>query len=311
MSDIFLRSGGVPNATTFMVSADQDTIIGNGTTENPLRAGASGGGGTFEAAFRVGLVDAEPGLPVFISFIAEVGGITTVQQSDVRAQPDGSFATVSGIVASVNESGTVQVQTSGLLTLTTAQWDAVTGDSGGLLQGSAYYVSVDPVGQLTSDAPAGPGQFVSRIGFAVSATTMLVEPAASVQNLADLIVFASFATQPLIIGSAVFVAGEDLVDAATSDVSLGEAQAVGVIAAFDVNNAPIVQIGGIVLLTEDEWTAVAGSMQPGAAFYVDTSANPGHLTTLKPVAGAATQIGVGLSSTQMVLPAPFPLDLGP
>jgi hypothetical protein len=311
MSDIFLRSGGVPRASTFMVSVDQDTIVGNGTTENPLRAGASGGGGTFEAAFRVGLLDATPGLPIFISFIAEVGGITTVQQSDARAQPDGSFATASGIVASVNESGTVQIQTSGLLTLTTAQWDTVTGDSGGLVQGDAYYVSIDPIGQLTRHAPSGPGQFVSRVGFAISATTMLVEPAAPVQNLANLITFASFAAQPLIVGSAVFVAGDDSIDAATSDVSLAEAQAIGVIAAFDVNNDPIVQIGGIVLLTEDEWTAVASGMQPGVAFYVDTSANPGHLTILKPVAGAATQIGVGLSSTQMVLPAPFPLDLGP
>jgi len=73
----------------------------------------------------------------------------------------------------------VHAQYSGLLKLTTAQWDAITGGSGGLTRGDAYYVSATTSGHLTTTAPSGGGQFVSPVGIATSATTMrLVQPVA-------------------------------------------------------------------------------------------------------------------------------------
>lgn len=62
------------------------------------------------------------------------------------------------------------VQTDGILALTTGQWDAVTGDVGGLTFGSNYYLDAATAGKLTKTAPSTTGQFVKSIGIAISAT---------------------------------------------------------------------------------------------------------------------------------------------
>lgn len=254
-------------------------------------------------------------MPVFISLVPLVGGITTVQLPDVRAQ-DGSLAetdaTVAGVIVGINLDGTVQVQSFGLVTLTTAQWDAVTGGVGGLIQGHTYFPSTAGGGTITDVPPPNVGEFVTKIGTGLNPTTLLIELARPTQNLGDLIVFARFAGQPLIVGSAVFVATDNHIDAATSNVSLTDSQAIGVIAGFDVNSNPIVQLAGTVTLTTAEWDAVTDTspgMVAGDAYYADTNANAGHLTVSKPALGAVTQIGVGLSTTQMVVNPPFPLVL--
>lgn len=41
MPDTKVVTGGVPHAVEYMVACDQSTIIGNGTTENPLHIGSS------------------------------------------------------------------------------------------------------------------------------------------------------------------------------------------------------------------------------------------------------------------------------
>jgi hypothetical protein len=312
MTDIITRASGPTVPDTYVVSADQDTIIGDGTTYNPLRAGPGGSSSTFTAAYRGG--SAVPGTPVFISFVSEPGGITTVQLTVVNpASPLTSnfnaFAAVHGVVSAVNDDGTVQVQTSGLLTLTTDQWDQVTEGSGGLVMGETYYASrsITSTAFLSDDPDTTPGTFTTRVGVALTSQILLIDPSAPVQNLGDLIVFATFAGQPLNAGSAVIVSSANHVAAATSDVSVTAAQAIGVIAAFDVNGQPIVQIGGVVTLTTAEWDAITDTspgMVPGDAYYVDTSANPGHLTASAPTTGAKVQLGVGLSSTQMVI-APY------
>lgn len=88
--------------------------------------------------------------------------------------------------AQANASGTVQItglardvsiaaaasgiiQTDGVLVATTAQWDAVTGGTGGLTAGSVYYLDAATPGMLTATAPTTAGQFVVRVGLALSA----------------------------------------------------------------------------------------------------------------------------------------------
>ena len=66
-------------------------------------------------------------------------------------------------------------QSSGPLILTTAQWDAVTGDVGGLVTGDLYYVSAATAGKITKTAPSAGGQFVAIVGRAVSATELIVQ----------------------------------------------------------------------------------------------------------------------------------------
>ena len=62
----------------------------------------------------------------------------------------------------------------GLLNATTAQWDAVTGGSGGLVFKTRYYLDPATAGKLTSTAPTTTGQYVCEVGIAMSTTDMKI-----------------------------------------------------------------------------------------------------------------------------------------
>lgn len=67
------------------------------------------------------------------------------------------------------------VQSQGVLTLTTDQWDAITGETGGLVRGIPYYLSAGADdGQLTQTAPTTAEDFVVRAGIALSSTDFLI-----------------------------------------------------------------------------------------------------------------------------------------
>lgn len=95
-----------------------------------------------------------------------------------KAQANASGTTdVLGLVrdTSVAAAAQASVQTDGQLTATTTQWDAVTGGTGGLTAGAVYYLSASTAGQLTATAPTTSGQFVIRIGKAISTTIMDIQ----------------------------------------------------------------------------------------------------------------------------------------
>ncbi len=60
------------------------------------------------------------------------------------------------------------VQFAGPVRLTTAQWDAVTGESGGLTVGASYFVSATEAGKLSRQTSITPGDFISYVGTATS-----------------------------------------------------------------------------------------------------------------------------------------------
>ncbi len=64
------------------------------------------------------------------------------------------------------------IQTDGIMAATTAQWDVITGDTGGLTAGSVYYLDPSTAGKLTKTAPTAVGDFVVRTGKAISTTEM-------------------------------------------------------------------------------------------------------------------------------------------
>lgn len=65
-----------------------------------------------------------------------------------------------------------QLINSGVMTATTAQWDAVTGGTGGLVFNTTYYLDATTVGKLTPTAPSATGQSVVQVGVALSTTDM-------------------------------------------------------------------------------------------------------------------------------------------
>jgi hypothetical protein len=67
------------------------------------------------------------------------------------------------------------IQTNGILTATTTQWDAVAGTTGGLAVGARYYLSAATAGLLTATAPSAAGQYVVEVGIAISATELKVD----------------------------------------------------------------------------------------------------------------------------------------
>jgi hypothetical protein len=71
--------------------------------------------------------------------------------------------------ASIANGDTGNVQSDGVFTATTAQWDAQTGDVGGLVAKDLYWVSDVAAGKLLHGAslPSGTGSFDSLLGEAI------------------------------------------------------------------------------------------------------------------------------------------------
>lgn len=75
---------------------------------------------------------------------------------------------------SISNGASGTVGTSGILTATTAQWDAVTGQSGGLTFNTRYYLDPTTAGKITTTAPTTVGQSVVEIGVAISTTELKI-----------------------------------------------------------------------------------------------------------------------------------------
>jgi hypothetical protein len=82
-----------------------------------------------------------------------------------------------GLVADVSIASGVpgNIQTDGILVATTAQWDAVTGDTGGLDWTQVYYLDPTTPGRLTQTPPSVAGKFVVPVGKAISATELNIK----------------------------------------------------------------------------------------------------------------------------------------
>jgi hypothetical protein len=82
-----------------------------------------------------------------------------------------------GIVtaASIAASAIGNVQHVGVVSLATALWDAVTGQSGGLTAGSMYYLDPATAGHMTTTVP-GSGNIVAVLGQAKSTTDFKFQP---------------------------------------------------------------------------------------------------------------------------------------
>lgn len=318
--------GPVPSAT--MVTADQATIVGNGTSSDPLRAGPSGGGGKVVAR-KGGSGDYLPGCPV--CFARNTPPDEPLPFALLSNSGFGFLQSlVSGVITSVGEDDTIEVQLSGIVELPTEAWDAVTGETGGLDGGVPYYPGEDleDPGKMTSSVTT-PGAWVAQVGVALSSTRLIVNPERPVQNLAGYLLNNGEPVEyrgpggqdppPPTIGMFVsFVDGQlALAEGLVTGSYNGNKQvatAVGVIVfvlPFPNDDLVIVQESGTVTLTTSQWDAVtglSGGLGISQAWYVsdDTIApgiGAGHITGTKPGVGIA-RVGMGMSNTKMQLSLP-------
>lgn len=158
-----------PVETVVTVAPGQTVVVRETQIEVVQVASAGGGGGggsanvTFSAEFaQTALICS----PVYIS------GAGTV--SLAQANSSGTYRVVGLATSSVTAPNSASVQVAGVLSATTAQWDAVAGTSGGLTPGAVYWLSPSTPGGLTSTAPVTLGEYLVSIGEALSSTSLLL-----------------------------------------------------------------------------------------------------------------------------------------
>ena len=165
MTDIRTSPTGANVSSLAIVSADQETIIGDGTPANPLRLAVTPDPGNDDfTATQVstspvlgGVVRAATANSVVVSFSGDGG--------NKRA------AAAVGLTVELLGGASISIRSRGLVELTTAQWDVVTLETGGLAAGGVYYVSSNAAGELSQTPGTG---FIAQVGVALNATTMLV-----------------------------------------------------------------------------------------------------------------------------------------
>jgi hypothetical protein len=170
MSNSQLLPGGYPTPALALVAVDNKSIFGSGSVEDPLRAGG-GGGGTFKATFVSLGQQPIPGMPVVGSVAAPNPGDTATVTTGGPAATKQS-AQVIGLISALNADGSVQVQSTGPLTLTAAQWFAAGATADGLSPTEAYYLAA--AGTIDDIEPATPGEFSVQVGVAINALTMIL-----------------------------------------------------------------------------------------------------------------------------------------
>lgn len=103
-----------------------------------------------------------PGTPVYVK---SNGNADEAQANNIATVQVLGFYT-----ASVLTTASGLVQTDGVLALSTGEWDAITGGSGGLDPGVVYYLDHDTAGLMTDTPTTDVGDFVVRLGKAISTT---------------------------------------------------------------------------------------------------------------------------------------------
>lgn len=73
--------------------------------------------------------------------------------------------------ATIAVAGIGKVQVDGVFEAQTSEWDAVNGTSGGLVQDAYYFLDVSG-GRIVPYPPSVDGQFVCRVGYAISTTKL-------------------------------------------------------------------------------------------------------------------------------------------
>lgn len=105
--------------------------------------------------------------------IVYASNATSVDKAQADAQP--TVRVMGLVVTGGAAAASVDVKTEGIVTLTTGEWDAVFGTTGGLTPGATYFLSEATAGEGTETAPTAAGDFVVRVGHALSDTELEID----------------------------------------------------------------------------------------------------------------------------------------
>ncbi len=110
-------------------------------------------------------------------------GAITVGQAVYASAPDtvdlaradnAATKQVIGIVfdATIAPAALGNIALTGIVTASTAAWDALTGDTGGLVVGARYFLDPGTDGSITQTAPSVAGQYIKQVGVGISTTEL-------------------------------------------------------------------------------------------------------------------------------------------
>ena len=121
---------------------------------------------SFQATFTSTVIAGEP---------VYVDGGSSVDQAQANAA--GTSDAIGLAPAAVTAAATGSVVFNGTVTLSTAEWDAVAGTTGGLTAGAKYYLSDATAGRLVEQGsiPTVAGRYVVEIGEAFDTTDLIVQ----------------------------------------------------------------------------------------------------------------------------------------
>ncbi len=165
MSDTSITPSGNAVPAGDLVATDGITITGTGNARDPLTV--IGSTNLLDGTVHTAGATIRLGAPVVISSIALGGHQTSFALGIATDTPE--RATIAGIVVDLDTPN--RVQTSGVVTLTEDEWDAVAGTTGGLVQGDNYYVYAEGSMEV---AFLSPGAWSTRVGVALNTTQMLL-----------------------------------------------------------------------------------------------------------------------------------------
>lgn len=155
--------------------------FGSGSTSAELDASGNTAGRVYSLPDKTGtfaLLDDVPQGIVSLTAAASLSKVSPVYISGAgaidkaKADAASTAAAIGLTLAAIGSSAQGQVQTTGIVTAATGDWDAITGGSGGLTANALYFVSPSTAGALTTTVPTTPGQLISPVGRALSTTQM-------------------------------------------------------------------------------------------------------------------------------------------
>lgn len=150
------------------MAARKPLVIVNGEIQN-LQAGDTLDANTTDGQ----VITLTPASDMIAGQLVYLSGADACTKAKADASGTSKLAALAVAAQSSGVAGTFML--AGVLVLTTAQWDAVMGTTGGLTAGTEYYLSAATSGLGTATATTTAGQYVVCVGYALSTTELMVK----------------------------------------------------------------------------------------------------------------------------------------
>lgn len=253
-----------------------------------------------------------PGTPIYVSAAA------TMKKAKADSASTGRVLglTINTVAPATSD----MIVTAGdIVRLTTVQWDAVCGTTGGLAFDVPYYLSAATAGMMTSTPPNVAGQVVQQVIVGVSPTEALVkisdpEVLGSGDNVIQL---RNDNDGSLIIGTPVYSDAAAGIDQGLANNS-GKSTIIGLVSDVSVASGAQgnVAVGGLIVASTAQWDAICGTtggLTFNVPYYLHKS-TPGRLTATAPtspgdIGKEVVQVITALSETEARIAITTPILL--